>query len=406
MAVVKRRSNSASPLDLGKALKFFFPTGLSRQQIWNKGTCEEIVIQYEDFLMEMILLSVRPTKTWILGACEKTFQKCDKDICGSFAQRFSEVASFCHRKKLRMKTGQKFPPAIRRIVKAMSKESEKDPQGLGEKLLAHAKKRTLEKKISIASTPSPKRRKKAATPLASSAPARETSVEELYAGLLQSSDQLLQQKSEEPVFVSSGEEGHDQAHLPLPSSSAAGPALPVQGKGLWFDPMLHTFVRRGDAAGDFEVAECKAGDQGFVLARFKGEDWITTEMPTMEWEKLLKAEPKKAKAKGKAKAKAAGVLKRPASILPSEPAAPAEPNSGNFVKEYRTKTNAFAIRKKWKDGTKDFKRQIIELKHRDTWRFSKQELATMADQVMEKLRNGENELDVVAWAKEKLKERD
>jgi hypothetical protein len=30
----------------------------------------------------------------------------------------------------------------------------------------------------------------------------------------------------------------------------------------------------------------------------------------------------------------------------------------------------------------------------------------MADQVMEKLRNGENELDVVAWAKEKLKERD
>ena len=214
----------------------------------------------------------------------------------------------------------------------MSKESEKD--GLGEKLLAHAKKRTLEKKISIASTPSPKRRKKAATPLASSAPARETSVEELYAGLLQSSDQLLQQKSEEPVFVSSGEEGHDQAHLPLPSSSAAGPALPVQGKGLWFDPMLHTFVRRGDAAGDLELAECKAGDQGFVLARFEGEDWTTTEMPTMQWEKLLKAEPKKAKAKGKAKAKAAGVLKRPASILPSEPAAPAEPNSGN------SKTNA------------------------------------------------------------------
>ena len=131
-------------------------------------------------------------------------------------------------------------------------------------------------------------------------------------------------------------------------------------------------------------------------------------MPTMQWEKLVKAEPKKAKAKakGKAKAKAAGVLKRPASILPSEPAAPAESNSGKFVKEYRTKTNAFATRKKWKDGTKDFKRQIIELKHRDTWRFSKQELATMADQVMEKLRNGENELDVVAWAKEKLKERD
>lgn len=228
MAVGKRRSDSASPLDLGKALKFFFPTGLSRQQKWNKGTCEEIVIQYEDFLMEMILLSVRPTKTWILKACEKTFQKSDKDICGSFAQRFCEVASFCHRKKLRMKTGQKFPPAMRRILKAISKESEKDPQGLGEKLLAHAKKRTLEKKISIASTPSPKRRKKAATPLASSAPARETSVEELYAGLLQSSDQLLQQKSEEPVFVSSGDEGHDQAHLPLPSSSAAGPALPVQ----------------------------------------------------------------------------------------------------------------------------------------------------------------------------------
>ena len=84
----------------------------------------------------------------------------------------------------------------------------------------------------------------------------------------------------------------------------------------------------------------------------------------------------------------------------------AEPNSGRFVKEFRTQTNAFAIRKNLKDGTKEFKRQIIELKHRDTSRFSKQELATMADQVMEKLRTGETEPDVVAWAKEKLKERD
>ena len=57
--------------------------------------------------------------------------------------------------------------------------------------------------------------------------------------------------------------------------------------------MLQTFVRRGDAAGDLEPAECKAGDQGFVLARFEGEDWITTELPTLQWEKLLKAEPKK-----------------------------------------------------------------------------------------------------------------
>ena len=409
MVNVKRRSNSARPLDLGKALKLFFPTGLSRQQKWNTGSSEETVIEYEDFLMEMIMLSVRPTKTWIQAACEQAFQKCDKDICSSFAQRFSAVAGFCYSKKLKMTSGKKTPGALRRIVKAMSKESEKDPQGLGEKLLVHAKKRTLEKKISIASTPSPKRRKKAATPLPSSA--RKTSVEDLYAGLLQSSDQLLEQKSKQAVYVSSEEEGHDQAALTLPSSSAAGPALPVQSKGLWFDPMLHTFVRRGDAAGDLEPAECKAGDEGFVLARFKGEDWVTTEMPTMQWEKLLNAEPKKAKAKAKAKAKgkakAAGVLKRPASILAtSEPAAVAEPTNFVFVKEYRTKTNAFAIRKKWRDGTKEFKRQILELRHRDTAKFSKQELATMADQAIEKLSNGENEPDVVAWAKEKLQERD
>ena len=287
MSNSKRRSNSASPLDLGKALKLHFPTGLSKQQKWKTATCEEIVIEYEDFLMEMILLSVRPTKTWILGACEQTFQKCDKDMWASFAQRFSEVASFCHRKKLRMKTGERMPPALRRLVKAISKECDSNPQGLGDKFLAHAKKRTLEKKISIASTPSPRRRKKAATPLASSAPARETSVEDLYAGLLRSSDHLLQQKSKEAVLVSSsGEEGHDQVALPVPSSSA-GQALPVQGKGLWFDPMLQTFVRRGDAAGDLEPAECKAGDQGFVLARFEGEDWITTEMPTLQWQKFF-----------------------------------------------------------------------------------------------------------------------
>ena len=56
-----------APLDLGKALKFFFPTGLSRQQIWNKGTCEEIVIQYEDFLMEMVLLECQAYKDLDLG---------------------------------------------------------------------------------------------------------------------------------------------------------------------------------------------------------------------------------------------------------------------------------------------------------------------------------------------------
>ena len=39
-----------------------------------------------------------------------------------------------------MKTGQKMSPALRRIVKAISKECEKDPQGLGEKLLADGKK--------------------------------------------------------------------------------------------------------------------------------------------------------------------------------------------------------------------------------------------------------------------------
>ena len=92
----------------------------------------------------MIVLSVRPTKTWILGACEKTFQKSYKDMCGSFAQRFSELASFCHRKKLRMKTGERMSPALRRLVKAISKECDTNTQGLGEKFF-HAKKRTLEK---------------------------------------------------------------------------------------------------------------------------------------------------------------------------------------------------------------------------------------------------------------------
>ena len=62
---------------------------------------------------------------------------------------------------------------------------------------------------------------------------------------------------------------------------------------------------------------------------------------------------------------------------------------------------AFAIRKKWKDETKELKRQIIELKHRDTSRFSKEELVIMADEVLGKLRSGETEPDVVAWAKEK-----
>lgn len=136
----------------------------------------------------------------------------------------------------------------------------------------------------------------------------------------------------------------------MPTSSLSGP---VESKGLWFDSLLETFIRRGDAAGDLEPAECNAGDEGFVLARFEGEGWITTKMSVLQWQKFFKSEPKpkakgKAKAKRKAKAKAAGVLKRPASSLSSEPAAVTEPGTAVFCREYRKSSNAYAIRKKCK----------------------------------------------------------
>ena len=100
------------------------------------------------------------------------------------------------------------------------------------------------------------------------------------------------------------------------------------------------------------------------------------------------------------------VSSKPSISLLSPSLAVSEPNNANFVKEYRTNTNAFAIRNTFKDGTKEFKRRIIELKHRDTSWYRKEELATMAAQVLGKVRHGETEPDVVAWAKDKLKEKD
>lgn len=127
-----------------------------------------MVHHYENFIVEMLGLSCRPTKTWILKACEASFQKVCKDTCGSFAQRFAEVARFCHKRKLAVKTGTRQHFAMRRVLKILN---EQEPQGLGDKFCAFAKKRILEKRISQATTPSPKRRKKAAasSPLASCA---------------------------------------------------------------------------------------------------------------------------------------------------------------------------------------------------------------------------------------------
>lgn len=447
----KRRSNCSSPEELQRALKLHFPRGIDRQQPWNNLALDaQVVDAYESFLGEMLTLSTRPTKTWICKACFLCFPSGDKGLFNSFADRMCQVASFCFSKRLESTSGKKLSNPLKRLLKIIAGQEETCPASLGSSLFERSK-RQLAKRKSEASTPSPKKRKPsspvpsfgiaASSPgiaasssgiAASSSSSGIQNIQSFYQNLLASTSscQAAEKEQKETIDILS-QETISSEEAPLPISSPG--RKEKKGMGFWFDPAVMTFVRNGAEAGDVEPGECKAGENGFVLVRFGKEEWQQTELPVLEWKKTQIAKPagtskagakakasgkSKAKAKAKAKASAKAKAKSKAVSKPSTDQAKtsgpahmaAAPGSGSanaaFVKEYRTATNAYAIRKKWKEGHSELKRQIVELRHKDNV-FSKEELMDMAVKAIHKLSvEKKPEADVIAWVKEQLKSRD
>ena len=78
-------------------------------------------------------------------------------------------------------------------------------------------------------------------------------------------------------------------------------------------------------------------------------------------------------------------------------ATPANPESANFRLEYRSKTNAYSIRKASVVDGRCQKRQIVEIVGRN--RISKEALSQIATEARNRLVQGECEEAVAHWAK-------
>ena len=122
----------------------------------------------------------------------------------------------------------------------------------------------------------------------------------------------------------------------------------------WFDATRGCMVRSiPGQAGVVEEADMKPGDSGFLVAIFRGEKELETEVPNSLITLAKGAKPSvakaKAKAKGKASAKAKSKAKGKAKAKSNPKAkakAAASPEQCTFERYYYTKTGKCGVRQK------------------------------------------------------------
>ena len=113
-----RRSKSSTPEELSKVLKTFLPNGLGDKYL--QPNPEDVAIAYEQVIVEMLMLSARPTQSWITSAVLKTYQTVGSSEAKSFGQQLAQTCQYCFRKKLQVTTRKKVSHTMRRILNVIS----------------------------------------------------------------------------------------------------------------------------------------------------------------------------------------------------------------------------------------------------------------------------------------------
>ena len=313
-----RRSNSSTPEELSKVLKMYMPNGIGDKYL--QANPEDVAIAYEQIIVEMLMLSARPTQSWITSAVLKTYQTVGSSEAKSFGQQLAQTCQYCFRKKLQVTTGKKVSGAMRRILSVIS--SAKRPQSPGDMLRHNA---ALKRKATNENMgPSPLKRKglqragelysNMLTPKKAS-----NSTAQLYASMLGEgvSSPKVSALGSDAIVLSSDDD--DQVPNASSSSKVAPVPLPTTTStsdkvAHWYDPAHKALVRHGKSAGELEIAHMAPGAGGFCTATFGGGEPLATEIPNV----LLKQPevPKKCAAKAKQS------LKRPAAVKPAIPAEP------------------------------------------------------------------------------------
>lgn len=126
-----RRSNDASPADLAKVLKIQQREAPSLA--FFSLTTENMIAEQEELLKEMILMSSRPTATWVVAACKQVWQRVDSDIAGRFGKAMASCSRYCFQKAMQTTSGAKLSPAVKRITQIINRSSSR-PLSFGDKL--------------------------------------------------------------------------------------------------------------------------------------------------------------------------------------------------------------------------------------------------------------------------------
>ena len=262
-----RRSNSSTPEELSKVLKTFLPNGLGDKYL--QANPEDVAIAYEQIIVEMLMLSARPTQSWITSAVLKTYQTVGSSEAKSFGQQLAQTCQYCFRKKLQVTTGKKVSGAMRRILSVIS--SAKRPQSPGDMLRHNA---ALKRKAtSETGEPSPLKRKplqrtgelnsNMLTPKKASSNTAQPQASTVGEGV---SSPMVSASGSDAIVVSSDDD--DQVPLASSSSKVAPVPLPTttstsEKVAHWYDPAHKALVRHGKSAGELGIAHMAPGAGGF-----------------------------------------------------------------------------------------------------------------------------------------------
>ena len=103
------------------------------QSTFYSMTTEQQIAEKEDLLTEMILLSARPTSSWVSTALKMVWQRSEQENIGRFAKALTFCSQYCFQKAFQSTTGAKLTPSVKRIVQTILRSSTRPLSILGTK---------------------------------------------------------------------------------------------------------------------------------------------------------------------------------------------------------------------------------------------------------------------------------
>jgi len=114
-----RARNTAELMDYVKALRANIDT-------WHNGfvslNLDEVAGAYQDFLVDLLSKTVRPTKDLLLKAAKSTYKEVAEPELAMFVDRMMQVVQYCRTKSKSMSTGAKMHPSVCKLAQLLPRD--------------------------------------------------------------------------------------------------------------------------------------------------------------------------------------------------------------------------------------------------------------------------------------------